>query len=359
LKSVTVKTAHETEISTLKLPAHSEHCITTHSGSDMDGRLRAVVQEQNAVILSQFVFAGTPPYSEFVSKDSEWPVTWLQGPACKDAGVYSMQAVALSGIIPQRIRSGGREIGFIYEDDFARYCRLCGLLPADLTASRGGQARSAFETAAAVLAQNGFRFSDTVRTWIFLDHILEWYDDFNAVRTAFFKETGIFTHIVPASTGIGARNPFGAAITMDVFAVQPKCPEFTVQTVASPLQNPALNYQSSFSRAVELGSPTHRKLLISGTAGIAPDGKTVHPDDPEKQIRLTMDVVKAILESRGMNWNDLFRGIAYFKDMDYLQIYKRAALNIPRFPLAVSRADVCRHDLLFEIEVDAVQICLA
>jgi enamine deaminase RidA (YjgF/YER057c/UK114 family) len=148
---------------------------------------------------------------------------------------------------------------------------------------------------------------------------------------------------------------------MDVFAVQPKSTEFTVQTVASPLQNPALDYKSSFSRAVELRSPTHRSLLISGTASIAPDGKTVHPDEPEKQIRFTMDVVNAILESRGMNWNDLVRGIAYFKDMACLPIYKRVAadLNIPRFPLAVSHADVCRHDLFFEIEVDAVQICLA
>jgi hypothetical protein len=207
---VVVNTVNETEIATLRLPAHSEHCITLHSGSDMNGLIRAVAQKQNASILSQFVFAGIQPYSEFVSKDSEWPVIWLQGDDCKDGRVYSIQAVALSGIIPQRVRSGGREIGFIYEDDFARYCRLCGLLPADLTASRGEQARSAFETAAAVLAKNGFRFSDTVRTWIFLDHLLEWYDDFNAVRTAFFNETGIFDHIVPASTGIGVRNPFGA-----------------------------------------------------------------------------------------------------------------------------------------------------
>jgi hypothetical protein len=69
-----------------------------------------------------------------------------------------------------------------------------------------------------------------------------------------------------------------------------------------------------------------------------------------------MDAVKAILHSRGMNWNNLVRGIAYFKNMAYLPIYKRVAFNIPRFPLAVSHADVCRHDLLFEIEIDAVQI---
>jgi enamine deaminase RidA (YjgF/YER057c/UK114 family) len=100
-------------------------------------------------------------------------------------------------------------------------------------------------------------------------------------------------------------------------------------------------------------------LLISGTASIAPDGKTSYPDEPEKQIRLTMEIVKAILESRGMNWNDLFRGIAYFKDMTCLPVYRQVAaeLNIPRFPLAISHADICRHDLFFEIEVDAVQIC--
>jgi len=266
--------------------------------------------------------------------------------------------MALSGISPLPVRYGGRNIGYIYEDNCARFCRLCGLLPADLAASRGDQARSAFETAAGILVQNGFRFTDTVRTWIYLDHLLEWYDDFNAVRTAFFNETGIFEQVVPASTGIGAGNPFGAAITMDVFAVQPKSPDFTVQTVASPLQNPALDYRSSFSRAVELGSPTHRNLLISGTASIAPDGKTVHRDEPEKQIRLTMDAVKAILGSRGMHWNDLFRGIAYFKDMAYLPIYKQVSfeLDIPHFPLAISHADVCRHELIFELEVDAVQI---
>jgi hypothetical protein len=60
-----------------------------------------------------------------------------------------------------------------------------------------------------------------------------------------------------------------------------------------------------------------------------------------------------------MKWKDLFLGIAYLKDMACLPIYKRVAseLNIPPFPLAISHADVCRHNLFFEIEVDAVQIC--
>ena len=354
------KTNYDADVATLTLPSHAEHCITVQSEQNMNRVLRCAAEERGATILSQFVFAGRQHYPEFVAEtgDTGWPVVWLQGDACKDGGMYSMQAVAISGIKPQPVKLDGRDIGFTYEDKHARYCRLRGILPASLKASRTVQTHSAFQIMEAALEENGFRFTDTVRTWIYLDRLLDWYGDFNRVRTDFFEEKDIFGHMVPASTGIGAGNPFGAAIMMDVLAVQPKTEKLKIKAVDSPLQNPALDYKSSFSRAVELKFPTHRSLLISGTASIDPDGKTMYQDDPEKQIRLTMDVVKALLESRDMDWADLFRGIAYFKDMDYLPIYRRVAaeLGIPRFPLAVSHADVCRDDLLFEIEVDAVKV---
>lgn len=354
------KTSCHTDTASLQLASHAEHCITVESGRNMNRMLRETAKDLDAAILSQFVFAGNQHYSEFMAEagNAGWPVVWLQGDACQDGGMYSMQAIAISGIRPTPVRLNNRDIGFIYEDEHARYCRLRGIIPQDIRASREEQTRSAFETMRTALRANRFEFTDTVRTWIYLARLLDWYDEFNAVRTQYFKETGIFDHLVPASTGIGAGNPFGAAITMDVLAVQPKSGQLKVQEIISPLQNPALDYRSSFSRAVELAYPAHRSVLISGTASIDPAGKTVHQDDPEKQIRLTMEVVKAILESRGMGWGDLFRGIAYFKDMDYLPIYRRITeeLGIPPFPLAVSHADVCRHDLLFEIEVDAVKI---
>jgi enamine deaminase RidA (YjgF/YER057c/UK114 family) len=361
LTALISKTSCDTDTATLSLPSHAEHCITVQSGQNMNRLLRKTAEGFDASILSQFVFAGNQHYAEFsaAAENTGWPVVWLQGDACKDGDMYSMQAVAVSGIKPVPVKLNGRDVGFTYEDQYARYCRLRGILPADLKASRAVQTHSAFEVMEAALKENGFRFTDTVRTWIYLDRLLDWYGEFNRVRTDFFKATGIFDHMVPASTGIGAANPFGAAILMDVLAVQPKNNRLKIQEITSPLQNPALDYKSSFSRAVELKFPTHRSLLISGTASIDPDGKTVYQDDPEKQIRLTMDVVKAILNSRDMDWNDLFRGIAYFKDMDYLPIYRRVAeeLGISRFPLAVSHADVCRDDLLFEIEVDAVKLC--
>ncbi len=124
------------------------------------------------------------------------------------------------------------------------------------------------------------------------------------------------------------------------------------------LRCPALDYKSSFSRAVELSFPTHRQLLISGTASIDPDGASAHLNDTMAQIELTIQVVKAVLSSRGMDWADLSRGIAYFKNRADIVLWEEWVLknNLPRFPLGVSHADVCREYLLFEIEVDAVQL---
>lgn len=362
MKTEIKKTCCGADVATLSVPGRQEHVITVlaDEASSMDRCLRQAARERSATVLSQFVFAGTHHYEDFQSEveASEWPVVWLQGDACTDGDLYSMQAVALAGPELQPVRLNGRDMGFVYEDDTARYCRLRGILPQDLSVGRREQTRSAFETMDRALQKVGFRFTDTIRTWIYLDQLLDWYDDFNVVRTQYFNETGIFNQLVPASTGIGAANQYGAAMMMDALAVQPKEGRLTVQEVISPLQNPALDYKSSFSRAVEMAYPTHKNLLISGTASIDPDGHTVHLDDPEKQIRLTMEVVHAILESRGMDWKDLFRGIAYFKDMAYRPVYEKIAaeLGVPRFPLAVSHADVCRHDLLFEIEVDAVQL---
>ena len=102
--------------------------------------------------------------------------------------------------------------------------------------------------------------------------------------------------------------------------------------------------------------PAHRLLYISGTASITPDGRTAHAGDLESQIALTMDVVAGILLSRGMSWSNVSRGIAYFQDAGEAPCLDRYCRDRNRAlpPVAVSSADICRDDLLFEIEVDAV-----
>jgi enamine deaminase RidA (YjgF/YER057c/UK114 family) len=122
------------------------------------------------------------------------------------------------------------------------------------------------------------------------------------------------------------------------------------------LQGPALDYGSSFSRAVEFSTPELRRLYVSGTASIRPDGRTAHPTDVRAQVELTMEVVEALLGSRGMTWKHCVRAIGYFKHMADAGAFEawRAARGVGPLPVVLAKSDVCRNDLLFELELDAI-----
>lgn len=357
-----VKIAGKTDITTLYSPAFSEHCLTVcgNNAVEMDALIRAAASSLKAGIMGRFIFAGTEHYKKFVEcvPSPEGNISWLQGDACGDGKITSMQAFAVSGGNLKVLNVKGRNAGFLYEDDNARYCRLCGMMPRNPGAPKQEQATELFESIAEALSACGFKFTDTVRTWFYIDKVLTWYKEFNTARTAFFEKTGIFSKMVPASTGIGAANQNGAALLCDLLAVQPKTENVRIYSVPSPMQGSALNYKSSFSRAVEMSFPAYSRLFISGTASIEPDGKTAHFGDCARQIDLTMRVVEAILHSRKMDWHDLFRGIAYFKDFDDKYLFDEYCEEheIPRFPLALAHADICRGDLLFELEADAVKV---
>jgi enamine deaminase RidA (YjgF/YER057c/UK114 family) len=204
----------------------------------------------------------------------------------------------------------------------------------------------------------GMDFSNVFRTWFYLDDILEWYDQFNAVRNQFFKEHSVYDGLVPASTGVGGSNSSGTAVVADLLAIQPKLPTVRLQAVPSPLQCPALQYGSSFSRAVQLELPKQRRLYVSGTASIAPDGQTCHVGDVRRQVGLTMDVVAAILNSRQLGWEDVTRVIGYFKHTEDAPEFNRYCRErrLPEMPVIIAKNDICRDDLLFEIEADAVRL---
>jgi enamine deaminase RidA (YjgF/YER057c/UK114 family) len=249
----------------------------------------------------------------------------------------------------------GRVVGACYADAYAEYALLGELLPRAMGASREVQARSVFEQCEAALQTGGMDFSHVMRTWFYLDGLLDWYDAFNAVRTQFFEERGVFRGVLPASTGIGLANRQGAALVMGALAIKPRDGRVRIQTVASPLQCPATNYRSSFSRAVEVTLPGSRQLHISGTASIAPDGSSLHTGDIEAQLAKTMKVVAAILQSRGMEWSNTTRGIAYYKRAEDAATVRNCMREYTEgsSAIALAHADVCRPELLFELELDA------
>ena len=308
-----------------------------------------LICDAGAVIVAEDVFGVVPTKSVC----HEWPVTWL----CAHPKLTGVQIHAVKGVPVERLTFAGRVVGSVFNDGLARHCRLGGLRPARASESPAGQARATFELLEAALCDAGMTFANVARTWFYLDNILAWYGDFNKIRDEFFRKHNVFDGLVPASTGIGGANIAGTALVAGAYAVTGG----QLAAVPSPLQCPALKYGSSFSRAVELKMPDHYRLWISGTASIAPDGKTVHSGDVAGQIALTMQVVAAILESRGLHWRDASRAIAYVRENATAQRFQeyRAANGLTDLPVVTTQNVICRDDLLFEIEVDAGRLTVA
>ncbi|MFH1731992.1 MAG: RidA family protein [Planctomycetota bacterium] len=322
--------------------------------------LADVLREETAVVVHQEVFgtpdtdgAGIRALAKAVG-EIEWPLTWLLGSSGERCELVGTQVAAVSGVDVARIRRDGRVVGSVFDTSHARCCRLGGLT-ANPRKPRTDQAREVFDQAEGALAEAGMALTDVIRTWFYLDHILDWYGPFNEVRNLFFTERGLFDGLLPASTGIGGANPAGAALMAGALAIRDKDGSVSVRGVSSPLQCSAADYGSSFSRAVEVAVPGHRHLLVSGTASIGPGRETVHAGDVAAQVARTMEVVAAILSSCRMSWEDVTRKVAFFRhaeDVPALTDYCTEHA-LPPVPVVMTHNVICRDDLLFEIELDA------
>src|SRR5581483_412153 len=73
---------------------------------------------------------------------------------------------------------------------------------------------------------------------------------------------------------------------------------------------------SSFSRGMRIDLNGLTILLISGTASIDEQGRTVHAGDFRAQLRRTYDNITRLLESEGATWHDIVRTTCYLRDIE-------------------------------------------
>ncbi len=284
------------------------------------------------------------------------PVSILEHDNGNTYPLSGIQLFAVSGVPVAEVVPGKNLAGYSWETAEAKHVILGGISPENPGASPEEQVRNTYDQILKALASAGFTYPEVARTWFYLNRLLSWYGKFNAARTGFFTENGIFQRTVPASTGIGATNLFGRALSQSIYAFKPKKAGAGMVQVGSPLQCEALNYRSAFSRAVELSYGGIKKLMISGTASIDSDGKSAHVGDPVKQIELTMRVVREILLSRNLDWENSVRSIAYFKTPEHIPLFREYCKKngLPELNCISALTTVCRDELLFEIELDAV-----
>ena len=145
----------------------------------------------------------------------------------------------------------------------------------------------------------------------------------------------------------------------------PRRPPIEMRAVsAAAVLNEAYDYSrpSSFSRALSIDFGDATVLLISGTASVDEEGKSVHVGDFRAQCWRTYRNITSILESEAMTWHHLVRTTCYLRDIerDYKDFNEvRTAffqwLGLSPLPASTGiQARLCRDDLLVEIEAIAV-----
>ena len=319
--------------------------------------------------------------------------TWLRaGPSA--AGGVQAHAIAGPGEWAPLRDGSGATAGWACRNGATRWALAGGLWlpPAGDDVST---TREAFAAAEGLLAQAGMGLGDVARTWFFLDDILGWYGQFNTGRNEVFRQRGLLSAPlgvaggggpvepppvgpspraggpnVPASTGIGVSPAGGGRLAMELIAVRGeegcilRCP-------AAGRQHCAYDYGSAFARASEAATPAGRTVFVSGTAAIDEQGRTCFLGDAPGQIRMTLGNVLAVLSDMRCSPQDVVQAIAYCKTPAVAARFAElrmgsnsshagpaaspapATFQVPAWPWVVAVCDVCRDDLLFEVEATA------
>jgi enamine deaminase RidA (YjgF/YER057c/UK114 family) len=281
--------------------------------------------------------------------------TWLAVPenACGPVSGIQVHAVAGCGD-PAVLSVAGRPCGRLLRRAAMQYVVGCNL-QADKPDAPGCQTRAMLEKAEDLLAQVGGTLHDVARTWMWLGNILDWYGEFNRVRSEVFAARGLLrpdaTGNLPASTGIGIGPVGQQCCTMDFIATLGQArPRFLL---GASRQGPASKYGSAFSRAAVAETPAGKTIYVSGTAAIDAAGQTTHVDDPRGQIEDTIRNVRSVLCDADTGERDIVQAVVYCKDAGVEQLFCQEFGDLP-MPYVLAIADVCRPNLLFEIEVTAM-----
>ena len=320
------------------------------------------------------------------SLDPGFAVTFIDGAPCVGGLLGGVSLVGVSGrdasVQIARIVSGGVQLGSELCTATLRTVLLAGVSGLDAGAAGqdtqpGSQADGMFRRAAALLEARGMRASDIARTWIYMPRLLEWYDVFNRARSACFADIGVTDALgrgrLPASTGIQGRRSLAPldggpatqeACYMDVLALRHADGSDASDAIArmrNPRQNEAPEYGSAFARGMAVGDDGPPTLYISGTASIDEEGRSVRLGDAVGQVELTLQAVDALLASAGASLHDIRHATAYCKDLATYEAFCSvvAQAGLQALPFVPVLADVCRDELLFEMDCLAIAGCTA
>lgn len=307
---------------------------------------------------------------------SDCPVTYVvHQPPCSGAEM-ALEAWAICGETVQLRRHTRNAVTLDY--DGVRWVYCGGIQP---TGGRGTYRRTlnALEHMRDTLQAAGSDMEHVVRTWFYLGDITEpegrtqRYKELNRARSDFYQDIRFSGSLLPpntegpvfpASTGIGIR---GRDILLGCVALQTARKDVFLLPLENPQQTPAYAYHPKyspkspkFSRAVALFLGHYTTTWISGTASIV-DSESKHPEDVVRQTEQTIDNIERLIAKENFALHGLPGAGASLKDLAKLRVYIKRPEHYAacrsicerRFgsaPVIYALADVCRPELLVEIE---------
>jgi enamine deaminase RidA (YjgF/YER057c/UK114 family) len=347
---------------------------------DAYNEIAAVLSRRGLVIVHERIFGplcAEPAVRAARSKaltsegiSPETPVTYIEGTrSCTDGlcGII-IRAVSCSesGHEVWTIRDGQAPCGRGWRRNNATF-----LVLQNLQGHEGGpgsvntppvQTWHMLERAEHILQQQGASYHDVIRTWFYLDDILSWYDEFNKIRNAKYRSFGIMPGpgnenlLLPASTGIRGNNFQGSYGTFDLFAaIGPQKFRPEVRQLSNTGQKDAFCYGSAFSRGALVCEDDISLFQLSGTAAIDEEGKSLYPDDIRSQIDCTFDKIEELLGQEGGRLSDICAATVFVKRSDDVPVFWKMAVarGLDSFPAICVVTDICREELLFEIDAEA------
>lgn len=301
----------------------------------------------------------------------ELPVTnFVTQPPCSGAAL-AMEVWAIGGNSLSIERYDANTLAVLFDDIRLVYC--AGIEHASSANGAYAQSLAAIKSMYDTLTRADSLPVQIIRTWFFLGGITEpdelgggkeRYREFNRARAKIYRDVRFSHNAYPSSTGIGME---GVGLVASCITLETPRKDVFVMPLENPDQMPAYNYPSEysikspkFSRAMALVTGDCVTTWISGTASIV-NLESRHLNDVEKQTLQTIDNIERLISPENFAAHGLNGAGAYLKDFAQIRVYLKRhedferckALCEQRFgrvPAIYTIADICRPELLVEIE---------
>jgi enamine deaminase RidA (YjgF/YER057c/UK114 family) len=261
----------------------------------------------------------------------------------------------------------------------------------DMLENMACQGKELFQRIATVFQEEGFRASDIVRQWNYIGHITETengmqhYQAFNEARARFYKSSDDWHERgYPAATGIGMSIQ---GLIISLIASIGTTPEVRILPIDNPLQVAAHHYSQAklvgdeqqeratissgmkdTAISIPLATPKFErgKILlnqqsglcyVSGTAAIRGE-ESMHSLNAELQTRQTIENINFLISEENLrpvgitDFVTTFVSLrVYFKNKEDAEVIQaEVEKQWAGIPVVYMQADICRKELLVEIE---------